>query len=272
VAVIIPCYRDGALAVECVRSVQEAEPVELVVVDDHSDDAETEAALAALAAEGVRVLRHERNLGLAGARATGLGATSAPYVFPLDSDDLAVPGALGRMADVLDRHPEADVCFGDYLEFGRSQLVREVPPELDAYRLAYTNEYPVSALYRRTMLEAVGGWPRMAGYEDWHLWMTLVERNARAAHLGPGALTYRRRLHGNRLLTASKRVHPELYARLRRDHPDLFGKLAEHRRRSTLPPTRKLLYPVIYGGRRRFTWESRIKAALDRLGVWTLRR
>lgn len=272
IAVVIPCYRDGELAVECARSVKESEPVELVVVDDHSDDEATYAALRELEEEGVTVVLHESNRGPAGARATGLERTSAPYVFPLDADDLAVPSVLGRMADVLDRHPEADVCFGDYVEFGESELVREVPSHIDPYRLAYTNEYPVSALFRRRVLEAVGGWPQMLGYEDWHLWMTLAERGSGGVHLGPGEVTYRRRLHGTRLLTASKRAHSELYARLRRDHPRLFAELPSHRRRSGLHPARKLLYPVVYGGRRRYGWESRIKALLDRAGVWTLRR
>lgn len=272
IAVLIPCYRDGKLAIETVRSVEESEPVELVVVDDHSEDAMTEAALRQLEAQGVTVIRHDRNIGPAGARATGLKATSAPYVFPLDADDLAVPGVLGRMADLLDLHPEADVCFGDYAEFGESDVIRAVPTGIDPYRLAYANEYPVSSLFRRSVLESIGAWPLMPAYEDWHLWMTLAERGSTGIHLGPGDVTYRRRLHGSRLLTASKRTHPQLYARLRRDHSRLFANLASHRRHSKLHPARKLIYPIIYGGRRRFAWEARVKAALDRAGVWTLRR
>lgn len=272
VAVIIPCFRDGPLALEAVSSIQEDEPVEVVVVDDHSTDPATESALAELESGAVTVVRHERNLGPSAARASGMRASAAPYVFPLDSDDHAVPGALGRMADALAAHPEADVCFGDYVEFGKSEIVRAVPPQLDPYRLAYTNEYPISSMFRRDLLEDVGGWPRMLGYEDWHLWMTLAERGVLAVHLGPGVPIYRRRLHGDRLLTASKDAHPELYARLRDDHPRLFADLAAHRERSQLGRTRKVLYPIVYGSRRRFRWERRVKAMLDRAGVWTLRR
>ena len=84
----------------------------------------------ALEAEGVRVLRHEKNQGLSGARMTGVNATKAPYVFPLDSDDMAIPGALGKMADKLDSTPWAAVAFGDYLEFGGKQLIRAVPERI----------------------------------------------------------------------------------------------------------------------------------------------
>lgn len=272
-AVIVPCYRDGAHAVEAVASVREPEPVELLIVDDGSEDEATIETLARLEGEGVRVLRHEVNRGLAEARSSGLAATSAPFVFPLDADDLAVPGVLSQMADLLEQRSDAAVCFGDYLEFGSSELVRAVPSGLDPYRIAYTNEYPVSALFRRSVLEEVGGWQDTKdGYEDWHLWMTLAERGSTGVHFGAGLVTYRRRLHGGRMLTAAKRVHPRLYARLRDDHPRLFGELASHRRRSELHPMRKLLYPLVYGGRRRFGWEPRVKAVLDRLGLWTLRR
>ena len=272
VVVVIPCFRDGPLAEEAVSSIQEEEPVEVVVVDDHSTDPRTDAALARLEAGGVTVVRHEHNLGPAKARLSGMRASTAPYVFPLDSDDHAVPGALARMADVLDADPGAGVCFGDYVEFGDSEVIRAVPTELDPYRLAYTNEYPVSSMYRRALLEEVGGWPTMLGYEDWHLWMTFAERGVTALHLGPGVPTYRRRLHGDRLLTASKSVHPQLYAHLRKDHPGLFGDIAAHRERSPLGRVRKVLYPIVYGSRRRYGWERRVKSLLDRAGIWTLRR
>jgi glycosyltransferase involved in cell wall biosynthesis len=276
IAVIVPCFDDGELVRDAVRSVREDEPVEIVVVDDCSTDAETLRVLDELARDGLRVERHPDNRGVAAARETGLAATSAPFVFPLDADDLAVPGALAAMAARLEADPGAAVCFGDYAEFGDSELVRAVPDRIDPYRLAYTNEYPISSLFRRSRLEAIGGW-RPNGYtgrsyEDWNLWMTLAELGERGLHLGPGRITYRRRLHGERKLQTGKRRHSELYAELRREHPRLFAELRAHRARSDLGGLRKLLYPVVYGGRTRHPVERRIKSALDRAGVWTLRR
>ena len=276
VAVVIPCFNDGGLVRAAVGSVEEPEPVEIVVVDDCSNDAETLEVLEELESEGVRVVRVGENCGAAAARGTGMRATGARFVFPLDADDLAVPGALSAMADRLDGNPRAAACFGDYAEFGDTNLVRAVPDHLDAYRLAYTNEYPVSALFRRSVLEQIGGWDgngyEESGYEDWNLWMTLAERAEECVHLGHGSLTYRRRLHGARKLTESKRKHPALYRELRTRHPRLFAELPRHRRESDMSPFRKLLYPVVYGGRRRVTAERRLKALLDHAGIWTLRR
>jgi glycosyltransferase involved in cell wall biosynthesis len=276
IAVVIPCYNDGPLLREALDSVIEEEPVEIVVVDDCSTDPGTGALLGELSAEGVHVERLDSNCGAAAARTIGLRTTRAPFLFPLDADDLAIPGALGAMADVLESKPDAAACFGDYAEFGDSDIVRAVPEVLDPFRIAYTNEYPVSAMFRRDVLETVGGWNGNgftgSGYEDWNLWMTLAERGFTCVHMGEGRLTYRRRMRGERKLTRSKRRHRELYGELRHLHPRLFETLGEHRRESKLRPLRKRLYPVVYGGRRRFRFEPYVKRLLDHLGIWTLRR
>src|SRR5689334_15482708 len=113
VAVIVPCFNDGELVTEAVATARACpEPVELVVIDDGSTDPGTLATLDALEADGVRVV-HQANTGLPGARMAGLAATTAPYVFPLDADDLLVGETLPRMADRLDADPGAGVCFGD---------------------------------------------------------------------------------------------------------------------------------------------------------------
>ena len=275
-AVIIPCHGEGRLIADAVGSIEEPEPVHIVVVDDASTDEETREVLSELERGGTAVLRLTQNRGVGRARMQAFATTTSRYVFPLDADDLAEPGALSAMADRLDAEPGAVACVGDVLEFGDSELVRAVPLWLDPYRVAYTNEYPISALFRRDALEAVGGWYRawtsQQGYEDWNLWMAFAEQRSRIVHLGPGVIGYRRRLHGSRLNAEAKRRHAEIYSVMRDDHPDLFGMLAEHRRRSDLSLPRKLLYPVVYCARAEVPFERRIKPWLDRLGVWTLVR
>lgn len=278
VAVIVPCYDDGELVVEAVRSIDEPEAIEVVVVDDGSSDALTLAALERLSTDGVRLIRHNRNRGAAVAKMTGLAATRAPYAACLDADDLAVPGSFAAMANRLDASPEAAVCYGHYAEFGAVELVRAVPDVLDPYRIAYTNEYPALALFRRSVLDEVGGW-RAAGYQgfahyDWNLWMTLAERGSAAIHAGSDLITYRRRVEpgSRRLGAAGRERHRELYREMRCLHPRLFADLGRHRRNSDMSLARKLLYPLVYGGRPRFAFERRLKPWLDRLGIWTLRR
>lgn len=271
VAVIIPCYNDGIYLVDAVSSLAGIEDAEIMIVDDGSTDALTLQVLRDLTEQGFAVL-HQQNAGLSAARMAGVRATSAPYIYNLDADDLAAADVLERMVDLLDADPQAAVCYGDYREFGDSEGTRLVPPLIDPFRLAYTNEYPVTALFRRSALEAAGGWRHIgAGYEDWRLWMTLAQQGCRGVHVGAGVHTYHRRLHGERMLGAAKGNHRALYRTLRGEHPALFAEIAAHRRASKLSLGRKVIYPVLYGGRRRFRFEGKVKAWLDRIGIWTLR-
>jgi glycosyltransferase involved in cell wall biosynthesis len=275
-AVIVTCHEEGPLVADAVHSIREPEPVEVVVIDDASRGQATQETLDRLEEEGVRVIRKPENAGVAHSRMIGLAETSAPFVVPLDGDDLVEPGVLSEMADRLEGMPQAAACVGDLLEFGDREVLRAVPERLDPFRVAYTNEYPITAVFRRDRLEEVDGWRRrktkQQGYEDWGLWMDIAERGWPIAHLGPRRVTYRRRLHGRRLNHQAREHHREIYRTLRDSHPQLFADLPEHRRRSDLSGVRKMLYPVVYGERARVPFEDVLKPLADRFGIWTLTR
>lgn len=274
IAAIVPCWNDGELLLETIGSLRREEGVEIVVIDDGSTDARTAEVLDRLDRLGIQVVRQDENQGVSAARNSGLAATTAPYVFPLDADDLAIPGALGAMREVLDRNPGVGVCYGDYIEFGAHELVRAVPSQVDAYRLAYTNEYPITALFRRSALEAVGGWRRLLpdfdSRQDWNLWLSLAEACVSGAHLGGGRLTYARRMHTGRLAQRGRAHHRRLYDAMVEQHPVVFAEISRCRRESSLPLAKKLLYPLVYGRRTRWSGEQVVKRFLDRLGLWTL--
>jgi glycosyltransferase involved in cell wall biosynthesis len=262
ITVITPSHNDGPLLREAVDSLRAAEGIELVVVDDASTDPETLEIMAELEAQGTRVVHHQENKRLAEARNTGLAATSAPYVFPLDADDLAAPGALKTMLARLEAAPEADVCFGDYLEFGPYELVRRVPHEIDPYRLAYRNEFPVAALFRRSVLESVGGWTDLGdpiGYEDWDLWLKLAEGGHRGVHAGDGLLTFRKRTREGSMLNATRDGHNTLYRTIKERHPGIFDSIPRLRRESNLSPVKARMYPFLFGARPRPAFERRLK-------------
>jgi dolichyl-phosphate beta-glucosyltransferase len=89
-SVVVPAYNEaGRLepglrrAVEYLRG--RGRPFELLVVDDGSRDA-TSAVAAAFAAEGVRVIRHERNRGKGAAVRTGVVASRGERVLISDAD------------------------------------------------------------------------------------------------------------------------------------------------------------------------------------------
>ncbi len=242
VAVIVPCFDDGATLPETLATLAGQEPHELVVVDDGSTDPATLEVLAGLEADGVRVV-HRPNGGLSAARMTGVEATGAPYVFPLDADDALVPGAIALLADALDADPEAAVAWGDIDVWGELSAQLAVARSLDPWLLTYVNDVPVASLVRRAALLEVGGWCMGSGYEDWDLWLALAERGYRGVHVPAPTFRYRRR-SGRMLDTATPR-HAELYSRLRDRHGALFAARGRNRSRSSAPLRAKLAFPLI---------------------------
>jgi glycosyltransferase involved in cell wall biosynthesis len=244
VAVVIPCFNDGATLAEAVDSARGQHRLgELVVVDDGSEDPATLKAFATLEREGVRVV-HRPNGGLGAARMTGVSATSADYVFCLDADDRLMPGALSELADALDADPSLALCWGDYRLFGDRSWRQQTAPSLDPWQISYQNDIPASVLVRRTALRNGLGWELRGGYEDWDMLMGLAERGERGRRVPIVAYEYRQ--HGARMLGASATRHGDIYADLRRRHPRLFTGRRRAWLSSNAPLSLRLALPVIF--------------------------
>jgi glycosyltransferase involved in cell wall biosynthesis len=242
-AVIVPCFDDGATLEETIRSIRaQDEPPELVVVDDGSTEPKTLALFERLKAEGVRVL-HQDNQGLAGARMAGVAATEAPLVLALDADDRLAPGALGTLADALERDPELALVWGDYRTFGDAEYVQGTAAALDPWQLTFQNDLPVVVMLRRQALAEAGGWSLRGGYEDWDLWLSLAERGTRGRRLPLVAFEYR--LHGTRMLREMATRHGEIFDELRARHAALFDARRALWRRSSAPLALRLGLPLI---------------------------
>ena len=232
VAVVVPCY-DDPLVVEAVESARgQDEGHELVVVDDGSRDEAALAALERLSADGVRVVRRE-NGGLAAARMTGVEETSAPYVFPLDSDDLLEPGILRLLADALQSSPRAGVAWGNVTIFGDFELSLRPATSLDPWKLTFSSEIPGTSLVRRSALLDVGGWTVKRAYEDWDLWLSFAEAGWEGVYVPAPMLRYRR--HGQRMLGDAISIHGDLVAEIRGRHPRLWADRHRLRARSREP-------------------------------------
>jgi glycosyltransferase involved in cell wall biosynthesis len=242
IAVVIPFFNDTGTLEHTIASVRVQDvPAEIIVVDDGSSEPEALSLLGRL--EDVRVLR-QANAGPAAARTTGVRASTADYVLPLDADDALAPGALRRLRAVLDEHPDVVAAWGSVRHFGALAYAQRSRAWLDPWQVSYQNHLPLSALYRRCAVLEAGGWQLDGGYEDWDLWMTLAERGWKG--VGIPEITGYYRVHGGRRLASSSRRHAERYARLRARHARLFAERRRHRRASPAPRLLKATLPAVH--------------------------
>jgi glycosyltransferase involved in cell wall biosynthesis len=116
VSVVIPCRNAERTVAGAVASAlgQSEPPVEVVVVDDASDDASGETAREA----GARVLRNAARRNAGGARNAGLDATAGELVAFLDADAVAPPDWLARARAVLEARADV-VGVGGRIANGR---------------------------------------------------------------------------------------------------------------------------------------------------------
>lgn len=131
ISAIVTVYNRATMVAAAVNSLarQTVDNLEIVVVDDGSSD-DSVRIVEDIADPRVRVIRHERNLGIPAARNSGLEAARGDYIAWLDSDDLARPRRFERQAAYLDANPHVAMvgaCAGRIAKDGRPRRGARVP-------------------------------------------------------------------------------------------------------------------------------------------------
>jgi glycosyltransferase involved in cell wall biosynthesis len=248
VSVVIPHFNDARYVPQTVASLREAEPVEVIVVDDGSTDADVAPCLDALEARGVRVERRP-HAGVAAAINHGAAVARAPYVFIMGADDLFEPGGAGVLADALDADPGAGFAFGDYRLFGaREGHVRTY--EWEPWRAWYANCWSGVFMIRRDLFLSLGGLPARSHYEDWDLFMTLAQERVRGVRVPHVVFHYRQAAAGRRYRSNMHRMREETRM-LRAAHPRLRAMRRDLERESGSPRLVVLAWPLVFGLRER---------------------
>jgi glycosyltransferase involved in cell wall biosynthesis len=195
ISVMITVYNGARYLREAIDSVLEQtyEPVELVIVDDGSDD---ESATIARS-YGSRLRLHSQSRGGMGAsRNTAVELATGSFFAFLDADDRFLPEKLERQMELFDADRELDVVFGHMSEF--------VSPDLDEATKALLRA-PASDVAWRTpnlMLVKRDSFSRVGGFSTTLKVGIGVDWFARAMEAGlktavPPVVVLERRLHAD---------------------------------------------------------------------------
>jgi glycosyltransferase involved in cell wall biosynthesis len=118
VSVIVPCYNIADYIDECVESVlrQSFTAIEVVLVDDGSNDGTSDRLDAWLGLDDRVTLIRQPNGGLGAARNAGVAAASGQYLFFLDGDDVLPDDAIERMVEAATASG-SDIVSGVVMRF-----------------------------------------------------------------------------------------------------------------------------------------------------------
>lgn len=220
VSVYIVNHNYGRFLEQAIHSVldQDYPALELIVVDDASDD-DSDRVLEAFREDSrVRVIRQVTNRGLTACCNAAIRASTGEFVMRLDADDYLLPHAVSSMAAALLGEPAAPLVFPDYLEVdARGTLIRRVKRH-DFAALEAISDLPAHGactMVRRSFLDSFGGYDAEIACQDgFDLWLN-VGADQRVINIGEPLFAYRQ--HGGNL-TRNERVLLRARARLLAKH------------------------------------------------------
>jgi len=168
VSVVIPCFNAEATVADTIGSAlaQTWRDIEVIVVDDGS----TDGSAGILRGFGNRIrTEFGPNRGASAARNRATALASGSFIQYLDADDLLAAEAIERRLAAL-RETGADVAYSDWQRFdtgadgeqrlgeivARDMMDVDSDPEIACATSFWAP--PAAILYRRQIVDAIGGW------------------------------------------------------------------------------------------------------------------
>lgn len=208
------CVYDGDNAENFDRAMssifsQTVVPDEVVLVVDGPVNSGIEAVIDKYESEysALKVLRLSENQGHGVARRTGLDACTCELVAIMDSDDVCLPDRFRKQLEAFSADGTLDIVGGNITEFigdeenivGR-RIVPEDDSEIKEYMKYRCPMNLVTVMFKKSSVEAVGGFIDWHCEEDYYLWARMLLGGQKFKNLGDilvnvrvGADMYKRR-------------------------------------------------------------------------------
>jgi glycosyltransferase involved in cell wall biosynthesis len=143
-----------------------------------------------------RLLVLDANVGLGPALDQGMAACAHDIVARMDADDIAMPRRFEVQLPAIEAG--ADLVGSALLEFGESPqdiVGRRVPPltsdEIIRYSRFHQPFNHPTIVYRRSAVQAVGGYRSLPLMEDYLLFAKMIQHGARVANIAEPLVLYR---------------------------------------------------------------------------------
>ena len=221
VSVILPCYNSGEYIENAVKSLknQTYKYIEIIVIDDGSDDNKTASLLDNLS--GIKLWRQE-NKGLPSARNLGIDKANGSFILPLDADDTLSSTAIEKMVFAI-LSADSDIFAFPSLEL-KGEKTGTLYKNYNFFEQLFFNQLPYCLLFPKEAVQKIGYYDeRMKdGYEDWEFNIRLGKNGFRGLAVRDAILHYRVSSSGM-LLAKSTKLHGFLWKYIINKHPDLYN-------------------------------------------------
>lgn len=196
VSAIICVYNGAATIAQALDSIlaQATDGLDVIVVDDGS----TDSTRTVLEGYGTRIkLLVRPNGGVSAGCNAAVCASSSEYLAFLDADDVWLPGRITKTTAALQRDPQVQLAFSDYLigegpDESLDLISFDGSPSLDDLFERWMPIPRSVVTMRREAFQRSGGFPEGVRWgEDMYLWLCTRERGP-FEHIGEPLAIYRR--------------------------------------------------------------------------------
>lgn len=230
VTFLSPCYNHAAYVIQSLESIraQNYPNLQHVIIDDASTDGSADLIERWIADTGHRCefIRHSRNKGISSTLNEGIEMCQGELWTALATDDFITENRTQKFVDFLLNRPEVGMVVSDSLmvnEVGQPVIVNGTSSFLQCATathpnfslnsfgrydsLLYGNYVPGSMMFRKSLLQRLGGFNVDLKIEDWDMWL----RIASIAEIGflNEKLTYYRR-HASNSVNQSHLIHRDV--------------------------------------------------------------
>lgn len=227
VSVIITSHSYGRYLAECVASLiggetslgymppQTLQPIEIIIVDDASQDETREVGTKlAEAYTNITYIRRKTRGGTSAANNVGIKAATGKYFTVLCADDMRESWALEKMYQVCERNPHSFI-YDDLYVFKNGKRERLWPvATYDFEHNLRINQIHCGIMAPVQAWHDVGGYPEIMndGREDWAMGVALGVKGWCGIHIAEAGYLYRREGQ-NRSLTNGTQPDKEKFQR-----------------------------------------------------------
>ena len=154
VTIAIPLYRAEKYIKDCLNSAlaQSYSHIDFLVIDDASDDRSIDivAQMQVEHSRGkdIRLIRHDKNLGIGETRNELIAKAKTKYLFFLDADDTITENAIQLLHDNAVRY-QTELVFGSYEEINNINGVKEISSEIYENNSFFSTNDFATYVYRK---------------------------------------------------------------------------------------------------------------------------
>ncbi|WOD39253.1 glycosyltransferase family A protein [Nodosilinea sp. E11] len=192
VSVIIPAYNAEHFIAQTLDSVltQTYQSLEVLVVDDGSQDGTAAIVNNYMAADSRVKLLQQNNAGVAAARNLGIERSTGELIAPIDADDIFYPEHIEKQVEIFATSPPSvGLVYAWSVDIDEVSTptggLRAATIEGNVYKTLICHNFIGNAsasMIRRSCLNAVGGYSsnlraqNAQGCEDWDLFLRIAEQ------------------------------------------------------------------------------------------------